>query len=107
MELSSEGSLEDRLKALEPNGAWKARFCNGGGGGGGSKGAGKGGQEGEKGAPALLLVSPAAMGAIKLMKHCPDFHKVMGWLAGWAPVPHGLAGRWVLSAIVKHLVVVP
>ncbi|GAB4823346.1 hypothetical protein N2152v2_010392 [Parachlorella kessleri] len=101
VEVPHDGSLEDRLKALAPQ-DWRRLFCGeggssgsrsgpgggarkggsrdakggsgGGGGGGGSDAGGGAGSEGA-GAPALLLVSPAAMGAIKLMKHCPGFHK--------------------------------
>ncbi|PRW59924.1 DEAD-box helicase family [Chlorella sorokiniana] len=70
--LPSEGSLEDRLKALRP-GSWQQDFC----GGGGKGGKHAGGTAGERppGSPTLLLVSPSAIGAVNLIKLCPQFNK--------------------------------
>lgn len=77
--LPTEGSLEERLKALQPN-TWQREFCGGGGGKAGGKEGGRqaGGAAGERpaGSPSLLLVSPSAIGAVNLIKLCPQFNKV-------------------------------
>ncbi len=70
--LPTEGSLEERLKALRPD-SWQQEFCGGAGGKGGGKGAGG---ERPPGSPSLLLVSPSAIGAVNLIKLCPQFNKV-------------------------------
>lgn len=72
VELAAGVSLEDKLKLLEPQ--WRAKFCLGASGA--QAGAGNLQSIHPKGTPTLLLVSPAALGAIKLIKHCPAFHKV-------------------------------
>ncbi|KAI7837305.1 hypothetical protein COHA_008820 [Chlorella ohadii] len=69
--LPTEGSLEERLKALRPD-SWQQEFCGGAGGKGGGKGAGG---ERPPGSPSLLLVSPSAIGAVNLIKLCPQFNK--------------------------------
>ena len=72
--LPAERSLEARLKALQP-GSWQAEFC-----GGVSSGKQRQGQrqarqqERPPGSPSLLLVSPSAIGAVGLIKLCPQFH---------------------------------
>lgn len=71
VELAAGVSLEDKLKLLEPQ--WRAKFCLGASGA--QAGAGNLQSIHPKGTPTLLLVSPAALGAIKLIKHCPAFHK--------------------------------
>lgn len=77
--LPTEGSLEERLKALQPN-TWQREFCGGRGGKAGGKEGGRqtGGAAGERppGSPSLLLVSPSAIGAVNLIKLCPQFNKV-------------------------------
>ena len=78
----AQGTLEDRLKALQPD-AWQQEFC----GGGGKAARGQAGaqpaaaaQQGARppGSPSLLLVSPSALGAVNLIKLCPQFNKVGG-----------------------------
>lgn len=75
--LPTEGSLEERLKALQP-GSWQQAFCGGGGKGSDKGGKQPGGSAGERppGSPSLLLVSPSAIGAVNLIKLCPQFNKV-------------------------------
>lgn len=75
--LPAEGSLEDRLKALQP-GSWQQEFCGGGGKGGKAQGVAAAGQPRPPGSPSLLLVSPSAIGAVGLIKLCPQFNKVRG-----------------------------
>ncbi|PSC76809.1 CMSS1 [Micractinium conductrix] len=58
--LPAQGSLEERLKGLAAAGGWQAAFCS---------------REGPAGAPALLLVSPSAIGAVNLIKLCPQFNR--------------------------------
>lgn len=95
--LPAQGPLEERLKALEPA-SWQADFCGGGGGRGqpqrGQQQQGQGGHEGQgerpPGSPSLLLVSASAIGAVGLIKLCPQFHKVGGPAPAvplWAPQP--------------------
>ena len=62
--LPAQGSLEERLKGLAAAGGWQAAFCS---------------REGPAGAPALLLVSPSAIGAVNLIKLCPQFNRVGLW----------------------------
>ena len=85
--LPSEGSLEERLKALRPQ-DWRQQFCGQGGGGGpggkqqqqqrGGQQQGQGQQQQARapGSPTLLLVSASAIGAVGLIKHCPQFNRV-------------------------------
>ena len=78
--LPSEGSLEERLKALRPD--WRQQFCGGGPGGkqqqqrGGQQQGGQQQQARPPGSPTLLLVSASAIGAVGLIKHCPQFNRV-------------------------------
>lgn len=64
VELPRTGTLEERLMGVEPE--WAAAFCGRGGGGG----------RPPPGSPGLLMVSPSAMGAVNLIKLCPEFNRV-------------------------------
>ena len=73
--LPAEGSLEDRLKTLQPR-TWQQEFCGrAAGGGGGQQQQQQQQQQRPAGSPSLLLVSPSAMGAVNLIKLCPQFNR--------------------------------
>ena len=72
--LPAEGSLEDRLKTLQPR-TWQQEFCGRAAGGGGGSGHQQEQQQRPVGSPSLLLVSPSAMGAVNLTKLCPQFNR--------------------------------
>lgn len=59
-ELPRTGTLEERLMQVEPE--WAAAFC--------------GARRPPPGSPGLLMVSPSAMGAVNLIKLCPQFNRV-------------------------------
>lgn len=85
--LPAEGSLEDRLRALQPA-SWQQDFCGQQQYGGKAAQQWQGAQQqhGQRppGSPSLLLVSPSAIGAVNIIKLCPQFNRVGGW--GWVGV---------------------
>lgn len=90
--LPTEGPLEARLKALRPL-DWRQHFCGQGGHGGKQQQ-----QQGARppGSPSLLLVSASAIGAVGLIKHCPQFNRVSSGCAAaeaGRQGAHAAAGR--------------
>lgn len=86
LQLSGHGSVEEQMKAAVPE--WQQMLCSTSGR--------------PAGHPSCLIISPAALGAIAMIRSFPTFNQVCACCEGWVHALHAVTaegnGRLVYAA---------